>query len=93
MSRVPREIALWNKFVRTLMAAERNWEALQEIMANRPRTDFELFSPKAQKFLSKGFIKAKFNIMLPRVIDYWRSIGGLEELLIPFEEKSDGGTK
>lgn len=93
MSKIAREIVVWNRFVRALATAERHWKELGLIMAEQNRSEVQRLSPAAQRFLSKGFVKAKFDIMLPRIVDYWRSIGGLKELLIPTkEERNDGGS-
>jgi len=81
-----KEVVLWNRFVRALFAAEKHWAALQEVMCERTSKEIELLGEQAQRFLSKNFIKSRFVIMLPRLVDYWRSIGGLQELEIKSKE-------
>ena len=86
MSKIPKEVVIWNRFIRGMQASEKHWKALQDFLADKSSRDIELMDEKAQRFLTKGFIKAKYAIMLPRFVDFWRTLGGLQELLIPTKE-------
>jgi len=70
----------WNKFIRTLMTAEKLWEEHRANMAGIRK--IEGLSPKARKVLASVTNRSKFNVALPRLVDQWRQSGGLSELIV-----------
>lgn len=77
----------WNKFIRTLMAAERLWEKHRAVMAGV--RSIEGLSPKARKVLAASTNRAKFAVALPRIVDQWRATGGLKELLVDIPKNTN----
>lgn len=91
MEKEEREVKLlrsWNKFANLMVEAGEAWKEHQETMLGFSSGEIETFSPALQRFVSKNFNKSRFDVMLPRLVDYWRSIGGVGELLValPIEE-------
>lgn len=80
-------IDTWNGFVLALVRAKVLWGELQEITASMERKEFDKLPIEAQRFVTKSFFKATFNVMLPRMVDYWRTLGGLAKLKIQIKEK------
>jgi len=72
----------WNGFVRKLQGAENLWEEFQKKLLYFPRDGLESAPLGLQKAAGK-FRRAKFNVMLPRFVDYYRAYGGLEDLIVP----------
>ena len=88
----PEELALaWNGVVRGLVQARDSWEKFSEL-ASVTRAD--KLPMDLQKILAKVNKRAKFPVMLSRLIDHWRAYGGLEVLLVTEgkrKEKKDAG--
>ena len=85
----------WNKFVGCLIEARETFGELQKAVGGIAAEDFNDVSPKVAKLLSV-YRRSRFEVMLPRFIDYYRAQGGLEAMLadipkpITREEKKDG---
>jgi len=75
----------WNNFVESLQAAKNCWEKHTEFMAQLTGSTVE--DRKAQILFTRFHPRTKFDVILPVVIGYWRSHGGLSELLIPVKTK------
>ncbi len=81
----------WNMFIAYLQQAETVWSYHKNAMENWGARDLELLTePKAQKYLSLALNKSSFAVALERLTDYWRRLGGLEELIIPVKEEKGG---
>ena len=79
---------LWNEFIESLIRARDIWEEHRESLSGMNQSDLELaFSAKVLNVFSL-FPKAKFGIAIPRLLDFARGYGGLEELIIR-EEKEE----
>ena len=79
------QVKKWNKFVELMTATKKAWESLANIDRKGPR--FQNLSPKAQKVLTIANTRSKFEVAMPRLMDYWRGYGGLENLLVPMPIK------
>ena len=77
----------WNEFVLALVRVKVLWQDLQKITNSMERKEFDTLPIEAQRFVTKSFFKASFNVMLPRMVDYWRTLGGLDKLKILIKEK------
>lgn len=75
----------WNKFAGLLIEAGKVWEEHTKLVARVPKEEIEELYVELQKFVSKNFNKSKFDIMLPRLVDYWRTLGGIETLFVGLE--------
>lgn len=78
-------LASWNKFAGLLIEAGKVWEEHTKLVAGVPKEEIEELYVELQKFVSKNFNKSKFDIMLPRLVDYWRTLGGIETLFVRLE--------
>lgn len=77
----------WNNIFKKLKAVRDEWGVLQEDLNGLSLTDLEQeYSAEAQRFLTK-FRNVRFDWVVPMWVDYWRGRGGLDEMLIPREEK------
>ncbi len=74
-------IKTWNKMIRCLIAMGKHWLVLQEAFG-LDRGRIEMFQPVTQKRLTHVSMRTKFIIMLPRLLDVSRRIGGIESLVI-----------
>lgn len=84
----------WNKFVKCMQEAKKEWIGLQEEMNFVGRREIEDYPTAAQKHLGR-FRGVKFEWMASMFVDYYRGAGGLESMLIilppePKEEKRNG---
>jgi hypothetical protein len=90
----------WNAFVDAMIYARDLWEKHQQRMLSTPRSELEnQLTREARKVLASTTHRAKFDIALPRLVDIWRTTGGLENLIVPVpkgtmvknkKEKPDG---
>ena len=78
-------LASWNKFAGLLIEAGKVWKEHTKLVAKVPKEEIEELCVELQKFVSKNFNKSKFDIMLPRLVDYWRALGGIETLFVRLE--------
>ena len=79
----------WNRFIRALLSARSAWNRCRELMDSQPDLD-DLPVPAIQR-LSKMQPKTRFGVLMPRFVDYYRLVGGLEEMVIelPKEETKE----
>ena len=80
-------IQSWNKIARLFNELKEAWDAHKKLWEETPRQEIETYPPKYQKFLARNFNRSKFDIMLPRMVDYWRTIGGVGELQVKVDPK------
>lgn len=78
----------WGRFINSMRRLEKDWENFVEGVANLPREEVQSLPLQVQKGLSM-FGKSKFNVMLPRFVDFIRAFGGLEYLEVPKEEEKE----
>jgi hypothetical protein len=88
----------WNKFARLMVQLKRAWEDHQELWLTVTSQEREALSPEFQRVLSRNFNQSRFEIMLPRIIDYYRAYGGIETLVVPVpkekeKKKEEGGKR
>ncbi len=68
----------WNKFLDKMVEARESWEEYREIrLVEGVPEDLDIPS---MRHMSSTLHKAPFNVALPRLVDYWRRYGGIEEL-------------
>lgn len=79
----------WVRITRLLIQLKKAWDKHVDIWEATPKGEIEMMPQEAQKFLSKNFNRSKFDIMLPRMVDYWRSLGGIEALEIKVKEEKE----
>ena len=79
---------VWNRFISGLIQARIEWGKLQVMVASMERRELDELPIEAQRFLTKSFFKSTFNVMLPRMVDYWRTLGGLDELKVKTKEEN-----
>ncbi len=78
-------IDTWNDFIAIMIEARTAWEKHMKV-ANLNRevqtvdASGRSLPIEALRCLSGTFNRAKFDIALPRLVDYWRGSGGLEAL-------------
>jgi hypothetical protein len=73
----------WNKVIIHLVLARRAWEEHREMRAQvTPKQIERILNPEEQRYLSNIFYKSKFEVLLPRLVDYWRGRGGVDTLII-----------
>lgn len=77
----------WAIFVGLLIQTKKAWETHREVWAETPRDEIERLSPEWQKFIARNFNRSEFNIMLPRLVDFWRGLGGIEALRVKVNPK------
>lgn len=78
----PNVVQTWNKFSNLMVRTAKAWEEHREVWTLTPKTDIEKLPVKLQRFLARNFNRSKFDIMLPRMVDYWRTIGGVGTLIV-----------
>ena len=76
----------WNRFAWFMIEAERAWKEHQEKFLEVSSRDIEELPLSFQEFLSKSWSRSKFDVMIPRLVDYTRASGGLERMFIETEE-------
>lgn len=79
----------WTRFAKSLIETKEAWEVHKELCEGFGSRDIEMLRPEVGKFVSKSFNKSKFDVLLPRLVDYWRTIGGVEELIPRPKKKSE----
>jgi len=77
----------WNKFLDKMIEAKGLWEEYQEIRIVKGMPE-DLDVP-SMRHMSSTLHRAKFDIALPRLVDYWRRYGGIEGLIA----KDSSGSK
>lgn len=80
-------IEFWNSIVEHLIAAKKDWEKLQEVFS--AQTSLNRLNYNGNKKLSVINPKSKFDVFLPRFVDSWRRMGGIEEFIITEKDKGD----
>ncbi len=87
----------WNKFLDKMVEARELWEEYRGIRIVE-RIPEDLDTP-SMRHMSSTLHRAKFDIALPRLVDYWRRYGGIEGLFAKnssgskFDADLDGQTK
>ena len=81
---------LWNGFVDSLILAEDLWNKFQELILETPQDIRDLAPIMVQKAAAR-FPKARFIVMLPRFVDFYRAQGGLEAMKITLEKEEENG--
>jgi len=79
---------MWNDLILGIIQARDAWNEYAEQTEHLSSTDVvTLFPIKAQRMMAR-FRRFKFEIFLPKLVDYVRSqVGSLEELIIKEEEE------
>ena len=88
----PKQLSLtqsWTIFVRLLIQMKNVWEKHSATWAITPKDELERLPVEFQKFLCRNFNRSKFDIMLPRLVDYWRTIGGVEALQVKLPKRGE----
>ena len=75
----------WNTFVSKLMVTGQAWERYKEQVEKLDQEIAESFSVGLQNVIA-NYREQKFEVMLPRFVDYWRGAGGLEEMKLNKED-------
>ena len=78
----------WNRFIRTLEKAETFWDQFQEKLLVLNQEQLENLPISVQKAAAR-YKRAKFTVMLPRFVDFWRGYGGLGELIAVLEKPEE----
>jgi len=73
--------ALWDYFIDCLILAEEFWSAFEESTRHMPPEIKENLPTKVQKAIA-WFPRARFVVMLPRFVDFYRAQGGLEAMKV-----------
>lgn len=87
---VPLTVAeTWNTFASRLVSAKLAWEEHRKLWQETSRIEIEKLPPEVQRFVSKSFNRSEFDVMLPRLVDFYRGCGGIEILVVKLnrEEK------
>ena len=77
----------WNRFIELMIATKKAWDDLREIVTHSPE-QWDKLSPMAQKILTIANRKSKFEIAMPRLMNYWRGYGGVETLRISVQKEN-----
>jgi len=75
-------IQTWSKFANLLLKLKEAWDEHQEVWMVTSREEIQNLPLEWQKFVARNFNRSEFNIMLPRLVDFWRGLGGIEALRI-----------
>ncbi len=70
----------WNEFLDKLVEAKKLWEEYQEMRIVKG-IDLDGLSVPSMRHMSSTLHRAKFDIALPRLVDYWRRYGGIEGIM------------
>lgn len=70
----------WNEVIDSLIKTRELWEEYQEIRLQTGITE-DLDTP-SMRHMASTLHRAKFDIALPRLVDYWRRYGGIEGLIM-----------
>ena len=72
---------LWDYFINCLILAEEFWEAFEESTRHLAPEIKDNLPTKVQKAIA-WFPRARFVVMLPRFVDFYRAQGGLQAMLV-----------
>lgn len=72
----------WNTFASRLVSTKLAWEEHRKAWLEIGAREIEKLDPAFQRFLSKNFNRSEFDIMLPRLVDFYRGYGGIESLVV-----------
>ena len=75
-----RIVANWDALILYILEAEKCWNKLNSDLSESGIRGLETFPLVIQKALAM-FKRQKFNVMLPRLVDYTRSAGGLQTMM------------
>lgn len=79
----------WNRVLMMIEATERAWGDLQEDLVGVAREELELTHPRTQKGLAI-FGRGELWLVLPKMVRYFKSQGGIKELKVPQDEMGKG---
>ena len=71
----------WNEFLDKIIEARELWGEYQEIRTLKG-VNIEGLDVPSMRHMSSTLHKAKFDIALPRLVDYWRRYGGIEGIIM-----------
>ena len=82
------QIDTWNEFVIHMLNARKAWGkhlalCMKQRMTSVTGPSGKDLPGRAIRALAGTYNRAKFDIALPRLVDYWRASGGLEGLHFP----------
>jgi hypothetical protein len=80
----------WNDFVERLLELKESWKEFQKERLAVSRSE-ELDTTQGQKVFGLATTKSKFDVALPRILEFARRSGGIETLLI--EESEDDNAR
>jgi len=75
----------WNSYIAKLLVAKKTWESYMDEVLSLSLEEIENFPVVLQDTIA-NYREQKFEIMLPRFVDYWRGAGGLEEMKLNKED-------
>lgn len=80
----------WFRFIGSMKRLEHDWKLVNELAETMTRDEMQMLPIQVQKGITM-FGRSKFTVMLPRFVDYMRTVGGLESLMMPkeIEEKEE----
>jgi len=84
-------VKAWHNFASAIVEAKQKWEVYQEERFSTSNIPINI-PIAAMRMMASEIHRADFYTALPRLIDYWRGYGGVEETLVPsicsfFEQK------
>lgn len=79
-------IRSWNEVAKHLVEAEKAWVLHQKLASEMGRIEIEKLPVRAQRLVSASFgncsLRCKFDVLIPRLIEYTRRSGGLGTLVV-----------
>lgn len=72
----------WNTFAKLLNQTKKAWEEHQRAWGETSARERESLPIGFQRFVAQNFNRSKFDIMLPRLVDFYRAYGGIEMLVV-----------
>jgi len=77
-------IETWGDFVESLIEVKRCWDEHRELMLELryEKRFIENQDLKLQAHLAQVFNTSEFEVMIPRLVDYYRRLGGIGELRV-----------
>lgn len=84
-------VETWNNFVEKFIESHDAWnehrKEMEFLRLDEGARALEVLPPAAQRFLRLTFNTSKFEVAIPRMVDYMRGIGGIETLRLSLEEE------
>ena len=85
-ARLDEILFLWNNFIAKFIQLRTCWEKILNFIAENNIVTLQNAPVELQRFLAK-FRNQKFTVLLPRIVTYFKSQGGLEEMKIKVKKK------